>query len=73
MKIKTLTLKDLLIWCHINYEGVEEAFTKIAHESSSKEEFLNKFHEYYSEEGLGGDDRWLDCQEYLPFILDDTD
>ena len=66
---QTLTLEDVLTTIGINYEGVAEAVIEIASESQSTKEFWDKFHDYYSENGLGGDDTWMDCETYLWLVL----
>lgn len=71
MKIKeTITLEDVLKFIRINYPGVKEAIIESASRTSSYEDFLQDFHEYYSEKGLGGDDTWLDVEEYLGIVLE---
>lgn len=71
MKIKQqLTLDDIIDICEINFEGVKEAIIQIASESKCVVDFYKKFEEYYSEYGLGGNDRWEDCKAYLWLILD---
>jgi len=69
MEVKPITLEDMLEICHINYDGVAEAVTKIANESKCLVEFYEKFHEYFSVHGLGGDDCWELCETYLGLIL----
>lgn len=66
---KTITLADLLTYLGLNYEGVEAAVIDAASNASTGREFINNFHKYYNELGLGGDDKWIDCCLFLPIIL----
>ena len=67
--LEQITLDDVLDYIGINYEGVREAVIDCANTSRTCVEFLNKFHEYYSEHGLGGDDCWMDVSNYLPLVI----
>ena len=69
MKVQPITLEDMLNICYINYKGVKEAVIQIANDSKDIKEFYSKFHEYYKEHGLGGDDCWHLCERYLGLIL----
>ena len=72
MKIlEQISLDDVLNFIGINYEGVKEAIIDCANTSKTKNmnEFFNKFREYYSEHGLGGDDCWMDVRTYLPLVI----
>lgn len=69
MKVQPITLEDMLKICHIDYDGVAEAVTRIASESKDYKEFYTKFSEYYNEHGLGGDSCWELCEMYLGLIL----
>lgn len=67
--LKVITVKDLLKYLDIEYDGVEEAFEKAVESSTTYREAIEKFHEYYSEEGLGGDSKWELCEMYLPLLM----
>lgn len=68
--LKSITVKDLLKYVYIDYDGVEEAFEKAVESSNTCREAMEKFHEYYSEYGLGGDSKWELCETYLPLMMD---
>lgn len=69
IRYEAITLRDLLIYLGLNYNGVEEAIIEAASNARTEREFINNFYKYYSEFGLGGDDKWMDCKMFLPIVL----
>lgn len=68
--ISPITIDDVLRYTGIKTSSeLFEEIDRCATNSKSETEFLNMFHQYYTEHGLGGDDTWLDVQRYLPLFL----
>ena len=74
MDIKQInTAKDICKLLEIDYDDkVAEDLDNIIAANETWPEFKEAFHKYYSEQGLGGDDKYEECIMLLSYLLEDV-